>query len=79
MLENLKQKINKAIEKQDKVHLMTWKPDSIEGLFNMKYLNDWLKYSAMNEQQLENALSFEKHINDLMKNLYVPSYEQENV
>lgn len=79
MLDKLKQKINKAIEKQDKTYLMTWKPDSIESLFNMKYLNDWLKYNAMNEQQLKNALNFEKHINELMKNLYVPSYEQENV
>lgn len=75
MLEKLKEIVNKAVKKQDQQCLMTWKPDSIEGLFNMKYLNDWLKYNAMNEQQLENALNFEKHINELMKNLYVPSYE----
>ena len=79
MLENLKQKVNEAIEKQDKRYLITWKPDSIEGLFEMKYLNDCLKYNAMNEQQLENAIKFENYFNELIKNLYVPSYEQENV
>ena len=79
MLENLKQIISKAVEKQDKTYLMTWKTDDIEGLFNVKYLNDWLKYNAMNEQQLENATRFENYFNDLIKNLYVPSYEQENV
>ena len=79
MLEKLRDVVNNLLCKQDKVYLMNWKLSSVEGLFEMKYLNDWLKYSSMNEQQLENALSFEKHMNDLMKNLYVPSYQQENV
>ena len=75
MLEELKKIINQAIEKQDKIYLMDWKLESVEQIFMMKYLNDWLKYNAMNEEELKNIIRFENHFNNLIKNLYVPRYE----
>ena len=80
MLERFKNIVNKAINKQGKKDiLLDWGLSDVQGVFGMKYVNDWLKYNAMNEKQLNNALSFEQHINQLIEKLYVPSYQQKNV
>ena len=79
MFERFKKFVNKAIEKQNKNNLMEWPLEDVKGLFEIEDHNKWLKYNAMNEKQIENSLSFEKNINSLIKNLYVPSYQQENV
>ena len=79
MLEKLKEIVNNAVKKQDENNLIDWPLEDVQGLFGMKHVNDWLKFNAMNERQIENALSFEKHLNNLIKNLYVPDYQSENV
>lgn len=79
MLERFRKLVDNAIKKQGKNNLMEWPLEDVQGLFEMKHVNDWLKYNAMNENQIRNTINCEIHLNEIIKNLYVPSYQQENV
>lgn len=50
----------------------------VQNLFTMQDINKDLKLNAINEQQLERALSFEKTIDEQLKKLYVPNYQIQN-
>lgn len=50
----------------------------VQNLFTMQDINKDLKLNAINEQQLERALSFEKTLDEQLKKLYVPNYQIQN-
>ena len=52
---------------------------TVQQYFEMQDVNKWLKFNAMNKEQVERTNSFEKHLQDLLKKLYVPDYQSENV
>lgn len=78
MLERFESFVNSAIEKQEK-HLMLLDVDVVQGYFEMQDVNKWLKFNAVTEEQIENANRFEEHLQSLIKKLYVPDYQLENV
>ncbi len=71
MLQNLKNK--------NENELMRFSLDTVQGYFEMEDLNKNLKYNAMNENQLKQTLSFEKHMREIMEKLYIPDLQTENV
>lgn len=78
MLERFENFVNSAIEKQNE-HLMLFDLDVVQGYFEMQDVNKWLKFNAMTEEQEENANSFEEHLQSIIKKLYVPDYQLENI
>lgn len=73
-----KEYVYDAIAKQDE-QLMIFGLDVVQGYFEMQDVNKWLKFNAMTEEQEENANSFEEHLQSIIKKLYVPDYQLENI
>lgn len=71
MLQNLKTK------KENE--LMTFSLDTIQDYFEMQDVNKLLKFNATNAEQVRQADRFEEHLQSLLKKLYVPDYQLENV
>ena len=51
----------------------------VQGLFEMQDVNKWLTFNAVNENQIQGVQNFENHLQELLKKIYVPSYQLENV
>ena len=78
MLEKFIEYVNNSINKQEE-QLMQFKKETVEEYFELEDYNKWLKYNAMNEEQLKNAISYEKHLKEILEKLYVPNLQTENV
>ena len=80
MLEKYQALIKECKGKQEakrKMHHMSL--EFIQGLFEMQDVNKWLTFNAMNENQIQNVQKFENHLQNLLKKLYVPDYQSENI
>lgn len=71
MLEDLKTKKEKE--------LMTFSLDTVQDYFEMQDVNKWLKFNAVTAEQVRQADRYEQNLQNLLKKLYVPSYQQETV
>lgn len=78
MLERFKSFVNSAIEKQQE-QLLLFDLDVVQGYFEMQDINKWLKFNVMTKEQEENVNRFEKHLQKIIKKLYVPDHKLENV
>ena len=78
MLEKFMKKLKEFKNNKDN-ELMKFKPETVQGFFEMQDLNKWLKFNAITKNQLDNAERFEEQIQSIMKKLYVPDYQSENV
>ena len=78
MLEKFKDFVSAAIEKQNE-QLMTFNLDTVQGYFEMQDLNKMLKFNAISKEQIKRCNSFEEHFQNIIKNLYVPTLQTENV
>ena len=80
MLEKYQKLLSECREKQKidnkRIHMSL---EFVQGLFEMQDVNKWLTFNAMNENQIQNVQKFENHLQNLLKNLYVPDYQSENV
>ena len=47
--------------------------ETVQGYFGMVDVNKQLITKAFTEEQLERALNFQKHLNNVLKDLYVPN------
>lgn len=47
--------------------------EKIQGYFEMQDRNKELKFNAFTKEQLERVNSFEKHLQNILKDLYVPT------
>lgn len=59
--------------------LMKMSLESVQGIFEMQDMNKWLKFNAMNEKQVVNAQNFDVQLELILKKLYVPDYQSENI
>ncbi len=78
MLEKFQEMLQSSKNKNEN-ELMRFSLDTVQGYFEMEDLNKNLKYNAMNKNQLKQALSFEKHMREIMEKLYIPDLQTENV
>ena len=78
MLEKFQETISKLKKKQE-VELMKMSLESVQGFFEMQDINKWLKFNAINKNQIENAENFDIQLNSILKKLYVPDYQSENI
>lgn len=78
MLERFTKKL-KEFKKNKDNELMKFKLETVQGFFEMEDLNKWLKFNAITQNQLNNAERFEEQIQSIIKKLYVPDYQSENV
>lgn len=78
MLEKFMKKLKEFKNNKDN-ELMKFKLETVQGFFEMQDLNKWLKFNAITQNQVENAERFEEQIQSIMKKLYVPDYQSENV
>ena len=69
----------KKNRKQDKPQLEKWDLEHVQGLFEMQDMNKELRLCAINKNQLEATEEYEQSIQEILKNLYVPDYQSENV
>jgi len=46
--------------------------EKIQGYFDAIDTNKWLLFNAMNEEQIEKARSFEKHVLNVVNDLIAP-------
>ena len=66
-------------KKNKENELIKFDLETTQQYFKMQDVNKWIKFNAMNKEQVERANSFEKHLQDLLKKLYVPDHQSENV
>jgi len=59
--------------------MMQFKLETVQGFYNMKDWNSWLKFNAMNGKQLKQAEKVDRQINSILEKLYVPEYQSENI
>lgn len=78
MLEKFMKKLKEFKNNKDN-ELLKFKLETVQGFFEMQDLNKWLKFNAITQNQVENAERFEEQIQSIMKKLYVPDYQSENV
>ena len=78
MLEKF-QKVLEQRKKELEKGLMLFDLETVQGYFEMQDVNKWLKFNAMNEKQIISADIFEEHLQNVIKKLYVPDYQLENV
>lgn len=78
MLEKF-QMMLEEFKKNKEDELIKFDLETIQRYFEMQDVNKWIKFNAMNKEQVERANNFEKHLQDLLKKLYVPDYQSENV
>lgn len=74
-LQELLDKIKSNLEEP----LMKMSLESVQGIFEMQDMNKWLKFNAMNEKQVVNAQNFDVQLESMLKKLYVPDYQSENI
>lgn len=78
MLEKFQEILEKRKAEEEK-GLMLFDLNTVQGYFEMQDVNKWLKFNAITEEQVENANSFEGHLQSVIKKLYVPDYQLETV
>lgn len=78
MLEKFEKKLNEFKTKKEN-ELVTLSLDTVQDYFKMQDVNKWLKFNAMNDNQIRQADSYEQHLQNLLKKLYVPDYQSTNV
>ncbi len=47
--------------------------EMLQGYFDLQDKNKELKFNAFTKEQLERVNSFEEHLQNIFKNLYVPT------
>lgn len=78
MLEKFQEKLQR-LKKQKENELATFSLDTVQEYFKMQDVNKWLKFNATNQDQVRQADRYEEHLQNLLKKLYVPDYQSENV
>lgn len=78
MLEKFMKKL-KEFKNNKEQELMKFNLKTVQGFFEMEDQNKWLKFNAITKNQLESANRFEEEFNSIIKKLYVPDYQSENV
>lgn len=78
MLEKFMKRLKEFKSNKDN-ELMKFKLETVQGFFEMQDHNKWLKLNSITQNQVENAEIFEEKIQSIMKKLYVPDYQSENV
>lgn len=78
MLEKFQKMLDDLKTKKEN-ELMTFSIETIQEYFEMQDVNKWLKFNATNAEQVRQADRYEKHLQNLLKKLYVPDYQLENV
>lgn len=74
---NIFQKAKDILKKDSR--MLQFSLETVQGFFAMKDWNSWLKFNAMNTEQLKQAQKTERQINSIIKKLYVPEYQSENI
>lgn len=72
-------KVINEFKKSKENELMRFDLETVQGFFEMQDHNKWLRFNAITQKQLETADRFEFQLNSIMKKLYVPNYQTENV
>lgn len=78
MLERFMEKLRQLKTKKEQ-ELMNFSLETVQGFFEMEDQNKWLKFNAITKSQLDSVNIFEEKFNSIMKKLYVPDYQSENV
>ncbi len=78
MLERFQALLEKC-KKEQKDGLQEMSLEFVQGLFEMQDVNKWLTFNAVSENQIQNVQNFENNLQKVLKKLYVPSYQLENV
>lgn len=78
MLEKFMKKLEELKNSKDN-ELMKFDLETVQGFFEMDDYNKKLKFNAITEEQYKRTEMFEKHIESILKKLYVPDYQSENV
>lgn len=76
-LSNLFQKAKDVLKKDSQ--MMQFSLETVQGFFAMKDWNSWLKFNAMNPEELRQIEKTERQINSILEKLYVPEYQSENI
>lgn len=78
ILKGVDKKIQDHIAEKDN-ELMTLDLDVVQGYFELQDINKMCRVSAETEEEIQTTNSCEEHFQNIIKKLYVPSYQQENV
>lgn len=78
MLEKFQEMLQDLKTKKEN-ELMTFSLDTVQDYFEMQDVNKLLKFNATNAEQVRQADRFEERLQRLLKKLYVPDYQLENV
>ncbi len=78
MLERF-QKMLQDLKTKKENELMTFSLDTVQEYFKMQDYNKQLKFNAITAEQVKRADNYEKHLQSILKKLYVPDYQLENV
>lgn len=76
MLEKFQSMLRTFKKKDTKMEMSL---NSVQSLFNMLDMCKELKMHSITPTQVENMQSAEMHINYIIKKLYVPDYQSENI
>ena len=71
MLEKF-QSLLKECKKAQEEGMQQMSLEFVHGLFEMQDINKWLKYNAMNVNQIQNVQKFEDSLQKLLEKLYIP-------
>ena len=76
MLEKYQMYLEKLKKCRDKQHMNT---EFIQNVFEMQDVNKWLKFNSTTDAQLKRVEEVENNIQSLLKKLYIPNLQSENV
>lgn len=78
MLERFQKLLNNLKEEQ-KEGMIQMSMEKVQDLFKMQDLNKWLKFNAINEEQIQRVQKLEEHLQSTLKRLCVPiDYQSKN-
>lgn len=78
MLEKFQKKLEEFKKGKD-LELITFSLETVQNYFAMQDINKWLRFNAINKNQVEITERFEQNLQNTLKNLYVPDYQSKNV
>lgn len=78
MLKKLQLMLDK-FKKNKNTELMDCSLETVQSYFAMQDTNKWLRFNAINKEQLERTERFEQNLEDAFRKMYVPEYEQDKI
>lgn len=75
MLEAFQLKLEQFKKEKDN-ELITPRLEVVQDYFKMQDVNKWLRFNAINKEQVERTNSFERNLQNTLKKLYTPILPQ---